>query len=386
MNEEMIIYGQILEKTANIFALDPKWFEDEEIKKAVQYVQECEEKGEQWDFISIGGSPLKKCEAIENAWLGTFEKRREELIEKYKLRETEKIKQLKNTKEMLSRLQALETIGTEKHQMSFNEVLDRSMIEASTRTINSLLGASSGFSDLDKIILGQVPSKFVVVGGYNNHGKTTLAINFMVSALKEKKKCVFFSLEMGDVEIINKAMSTFSGIATRKFMYKNFQQDVSQVYAKCKDWDVLIYNELTDINLIIAKIKELKQKGYEYFYIDYLQNLSMKGKERREILEYSSVAFRVCALQEKVFICALSQIGEASFQDTSGKSGLKGSGDISASSDVTIKVVRNIENGLKDSSFGILVSKNRYGQTGYVECTIYEDSGKIYQIAKLNDV
>ena len=386
MNNELILFGKILakdEKDSDIISINPAWFYDDELRKGLIYIQNCIKKQEEWDYISVCVPSVKKSEALEGASYGLFSKRKKILIQDYKDRKKEVILQSKKDSQIIiNELQKLQMVGNEGENVNVcKNVIAKSFEEASIREVGKLLGSSTGFKYLDKIMLGQVPSKFVVIGGYNNHGKTTLAMNFVVSALKEKEKCVFFSLEMGEVEIVNKAMSIYSDIPTRKFMYKDFQEEVASVYDNCMDWDMLIYNDLTDIDLIIARIKDLKKEGYKNFYIDYLQNLKSKGlNERREILEYASGQLQICALQENVFICGLSQVGEAAFQDTSGKSGLKGSGDISASSDVTIKVIRNVQKGIKDNNFGILVSKHRYGRTCLVECIINEETGKIRQI------
>lgn len=81
---------------------------------------------------------------------------------------------------------------------------------------NVLDGCTTGFNELDSYIYGLIKGKFLVVGGYNNHGKSTLAINFLNSALKAGSRCLFFSLEMEQSEILIKVMACRNEIEINK--------------------------------------------------------------------------------------------------------------------------------------------------------------------------
>jgi len=255
-------------------------------------------------------------------------------------------------------------------------------VSRSKRISGKIEGYHTGFPKLDTILRGQLKGKFWVVAGYNSFGKSTLGINFMVNAAKDGAKTLFFSCEMGREETTARVLACHSGLETRHFIFPTDER-VGEVYDKISRLNMTIIDTVDDVDKICSIIThQAKRKNLDCVYIDYLQNLSSKiYPDRTKLLEYASKKFRVTALQNNIFICAFSQINEESVKTKSLSSGIKGSGDVSSASDVTLKIHRDKDVSTNEFSdyFEIIIWKSRYSKLDTVRCKILPEVGKIYE-------
>jgi replicative DNA helicase len=147
-----------------------------------------------------------------------------------------------------------------------------------------------------------------------------------------------------------------------------------------------ITSSISDFDEIVSLIKQYKSAGMlDCVYIDYIQNItSNKISDERKLLDNVSRAFQQLALKQDVFICCASQMNNEAVKNKVGAtSGSRGSGQISASSNATLRLLREVDDqGQKDDSFGILVQKCRHNATGFVQCTIQEDKGIIRELTQ----
>ena len=85
-------------------------------------------------------------------------------------------------------------------------------IEEASENTNSITGISSGFYALDKLNNGWNPGELIILAARPGMGKTTLALNFMLNAIKQDKRVLKFSLEMTTLELGFKLISTITGL------------------------------------------------------------------------------------------------------------------------------------------------------------------------------
>ena len=78
---------------------------------------------------------------------------------------------------------------------------------------NFVIGISTGFLDLDKLLSGFQNSDLLILAARPSMGKTALAINFAINACVQDKKVGFFSLEMSAEQIAIRMLAVYSGIA-----------------------------------------------------------------------------------------------------------------------------------------------------------------------------
>ena len=90
-------------------------------------------------------------------------------------------------------------------------------IEKLFKNKNAFTGVPSGLSDLDSMTSGFQDSEFIVIGARPSVGKTALALSMASHiAVKERISCAFFSLEMADMAIMQRLISSEARIASNK--------------------------------------------------------------------------------------------------------------------------------------------------------------------------
>ncbi len=81
------------------------------------------------------------------------------------------------------------------------------------RSGQTLMGISSGLTDLDAKIGGFQPGQLIVVAGRPAMGKTTFAMSCSIhAALKERKSVLALSLEMSNGQLIDRAVASVGKI------------------------------------------------------------------------------------------------------------------------------------------------------------------------------
>ena len=77
-------------------------------------------------------------------------------------------------------------------------------------------GIPTGFRDLDEVLLGWQPSNLIVVAARPGQGKTAFALGTAThAALHERRPVVFFSMEMGYLELTQRILAAEAGVDSR---------------------------------------------------------------------------------------------------------------------------------------------------------------------------
>ncbi len=255
---------------------------------------------------------------------------------------------------------------------------------------NKLAGISTGFYDLDKKISGLKKSNLMILAARPGMGKSALAMNIAVNvAKKEKKGVLVFNVEMSDIDINNRMISSEGLIDNYKITNGTLEED---------DWNKLAsaISVLTDLPIYIddtagitlqeirAKCRKLKiEQDIGLVIVDYLQlitpNTKRNGTRENEVAEISR-GLKVLAKELKVPVIALSQLSRANEKASRGKekevkepslSDLRDSGAIEQDADSVIFIHRkayydkeNIENS---NLAKLIIAKNRSGSLGEIE-------------------
>jgi len=311
---------------------------------------------------------LRKLEELQVIMKPRIEKAEEGLISVYK-------KELDEIEKELN-------ISIDFDQTGMEAILNKANEARANRKNGKIEGFKTGLPTLDKLLRGQLKGKFIAIAGYNSFGKSSLAINLCQNACEDGANAMFFSLEMGQEEIINRILPIASGIENRHFIYPT-EVSIGLAYDKVMKYKLNIIDSLDDVDKIISLIKEQKAKGRcDVVYLDYMQNLtSSTYPERTKMLEYSAKRFRLLALQENICIVALNQISEDAIKNKNQfSSGIKGSGDVSSASDVTIAIHREKNDSGFTDKYGIEIKKHRYGRVGFISCKISPKTLKITEV------
>ena len=248
--------------------------------------------------------------------------------------------------------------------------------------IDKVTGVPTGFKDLDTYLSGLQPSDFVLVAARPSMGKTAFVLNVAENvAIKQGITTAVFSLEMSNVQLVNRMLSLESTVDADKIRKGRLDSN---------DWGKLIEGaeSIAKSQLIIddtpgISIAELRSKCRKYkmennlglVIIDYLQLMSGNGKTDSRQQEISDISRSLKALAREldVPVVTLSQLSRAVEQRPDHRpmlSDLRESGAIEQDADVVMFLYRddyyNKDTDIKGIA-EIIIAKQRNGPIGTVK-------------------
>lgn len=259
-------------------------------------------------------------------------------------------------------------------------------IEELYRNKNALRGLKTGFKDLDKITAGLQKGDLVIVGARPSMGKTTFAQNIAYNAASINKVGVlFFSMEMGAAEIVDRIISDVSGVDNWQIRTGNLTEDnFSQIEEALSEMgDIPLYIDDRS-GLSISEIRNRARRAkYEHdiglIIIDYLTLIKggdrYKGNRVQEVTEISQ-GLKHLARELNVPVVALAQLNrEVTGRDDPRPvlSDLRESGSIEQDADLVMMLHRvdyyhKHEEGYENTNITeVLIEKHRHGRTGKIE-------------------
>ena len=247
-----------------------------------------------------------------------------------------------------------------------------------------ITGVNSGFNDLDKFTGGWQKSDLVILAARPGMGKTALALNWLVNALKsgENVNAAMFTLEMSKEQLIERLIAAEGRIESTKLRKGDLDEDEQNKLMNAARYihafgNRLVIDETPGITLLELRSRcrrYAREHGLNLIIIDYLQLMSgsvsaQKQSREREISEIS-MGLKALAKELSVPIIALAQLnrGPDSRPDKRPKiSDLRESGSMEQDADQILFVYRDDYYNQQSEYAGkaeVLVSKNRHGETG----------------------
>ena len=266
-------------------------------------------------------------------------------------------------------------------------------IQKAAGNSGGLTGVPTGYHKLDDMTSGWQASDLVIIAGRPAMGKTSFALSMAKNiAADYQVPMAFFSLEMSNVQLVNRLISNCCEIQGSKILNGQLQPD---------EWDRLDkrINGLLGAPLYVddtpgLSVFELRTKarrlvrehGVKIIMIDYLQLMNANGmrfSSRQEEVSTISRSLKGLAKELDVPILALSQLnrGVESREGLEGKrpqlSDLRESGAIEQDADMVLFVHRpeyyhifQDDNGRDLHGMAqIIIAKHRKGATGDVLLT-----------------
>lgn len=176
------------------------------------------------------------------------------------------------------------------------------------------------YSLLDENIGGLVPSGYTIIGAKSGVGKSTLAMNIAYNVAKQGGKVLYFNLEMGKVNLVQRFMCMLSDkLTTYKFNKKKIAEneelsmELVKVSSILKGFDDnLIIDNDSFISEMNKKVRELKP---DLVVIDYLQLMHSENidDEKYRYLAVSKISrnIRQMTLKNKCHVLALVQLNDS---------------------------------------------------------------------------
>lgn len=259
--------------------------------------------------------------------------------------------------------------------------------KAATRT-SGLSGLETGFKDLDKMTSGWQNSDLVIIAARPAMGKTAFVLSMAKNmAVDFKTPVALFSLEMSNVQLVNRLISNVCELDSKKI--KNGQlapYEWEQLDFKIKDlYDAPIYIDDTpslSVFELRTKARRLcREHDVKCIIIDYLQLMNASGMNfgsREQEVSTISRSLKGLAKELNIPIIALSQLNRSveARQGNEGKrpqlSDLRESGAIEQDADMVCFIHRPeyykiMEDPQGNSLVGlaeIIIAKHRNGSVG----------------------
>ncbi len=251
------------------------------------------------------------------------------------------------------RLTGLNDFIDRKKAQKFGDVLDESLkkIQDAIISDNHITGIPSGFIDLDKVTHGWQESDLIILAARPGMGKTALAIRLVAeTAIKNNIPCAFFSLEMSNIQLIQRIQAGESLTYLEKIRSGELS---SESYEKVKSASQKMSSAPLYIDDTPAlKLIELRAKvynlivryGIKMFVVDYIQLMDSTGNTRNEEVGRISRGLKAIAKEFNMPVIALSQLSRA-VENRGGEkrpqlSDLRESGDIEQDADLVIFLYR----------------------------------------------
>lgn len=265
-----------------------------------------------------------------------------------------------------------------------------SRMEKASKQEGNISGIPSGFMALDKITSGWQKSDLVIIAARPAMGKTAFVLSMCKNmAVGFKIPCALFSLEMSNVQLVNRLIMNVCEIEGDKIKTgKLTKAEWRQLETKINDLKgAPIYVDdtpsLSILELRSKARKLVREHGVQIIIIDYLQLMNANGMNfgsREQEVSLISRNLKGLAKELDIPIIALSQLnrGVESRQGVDGKkpqlSDLRESGSIEQDADMVCFIHRPEYYHIYDDGNGndlrgmgtIIVAKHRNGATDEV--------------------
>lgn len=248
-------------------------------------------------------------------------------------------------------------------------------------------GTPTGFSDLDKVIVGFNAGDLVLIGARPGMGKTSFAMNIATAAAKKTgKKVAVFSLEMSCEQIVTRMLSSEAMVDSYALRSGSITDedwsklaDTAGTLAEC---DILV-DDTTGITVTGMKAKLRREKNLGMVVIDYLQLMQSDRHIDNRVQEVSDISrnLKLMAKELAVPVICCAQLSRAPESRTGNRpqlSDLRDSGAIEQDADIVMFLYRpdyytSTQGGDRKEEVPaqniaeVIVAKNRHGSTGNIE-------------------
>lgn len=305
------------------------------------------------------------------------------VIENYKEREIKKLKD-SNLDDIEDKIRELKNINiSSSSQDTISEDFCKELERIFTHQPDLSL-IKTDFSGIDAKIRGFGNSELIIIGARPAMGKSTIALNIAYNMAKSKKKVLFFSLEMAELELHKRLVKVVSG-------YDDFYNLTQEQFNKLVTISRRIKSNLplkiidkgeNTIEDIFLQSRKAKDRGeLDAVFIDHISILKSKKqfKSRYEELSDVSRKLKIMAKDLNVPVVALCQLNrgiEKEENKTPTMADLRDSGSLEADADLIcfihrpeyyIEMKGNEPSPEQRGQAFFIVSKNRRGAVGKIE-------------------
>jgi len=256
----------------------------------------------------------------------------------------------------------------------------------------SLLGASTGYKDLDGKLQGLQKGDLIIVAARPSMGKTALAMNIVENFILNKEipgGVLVFSLEMPAESLTTRLLASNAKIDQQKVRSASMNQTDLKKFmessSKLKDLPLYIDDSSMlspmELRARARRIARQEPKGLSLIVVDYLQLMQLPASQENRVNQISEISrsLKMLAKELNVPVIALSQLNRAVEQRPNKRpimADLRDSGAIEQDADVILFIYRD-EVYNEDSEEGnkaeIIIGKQRNGPIGKINLTFLKE-------------
>lgn len=257
-----------------------------------------------------------------------------------------------------------------------------------SKTKNIVTGVPTGFIDLDTMTTGFHESEFVIIAARPSIGKTTFALNIAAhQAIHKKIPVGFFSLEMPDLDIIDRILASEAHLDSKK-LRNGFLSlaDLTSLRDVVPDlYEAPLYiDDTPNIKLFDLRAQARRMKSNQDIQILFVDYISLLGHENPYLPRHEQVAdmsrsLKALARELKIPIVALSQLTRITEdKKIPSLADLRESGSLEQDADLVIFLHRqrrseqDTKDALSSSSAietDLIIGKQRKGPVGTIKLT-----------------
>ncbi len=281
---------------------------------------------------------------------------------------------------------------------ALQDTLDQ--LEALYGSDGEITGVETGYVDLDSMLLGLQPSNLLVVAARPGAGKTAWALGAAANvAMVARRPVMFFSMEMGTLELTKRLLSGESRVELRKLQTGKIREEewtrLSHAVGRLAETPLLIDdNPHCTVMEMRAKARRTKARYGDLglVVVDYLQLMTPSTTRRTENRQVEvaeiSRGLKILARELECPVVALSQLNrqlEYRQDKRPMLADLRESGSLEQDSDVVIFLYRDeIYNPESDQrgTAEIIVAKHRNGPTGVTRLAFLDHFTKFANMAR----
>ena len=245
------------------------------------------------------------------------------------------------------------------------------------------IGMQTGFSGLDRVLVGMGKGDLIIVGARPGMGKTSLTLNIAANtALRTDKAVCIFSLEMTTEQLATRLLSSEALVDSFKLRSGTVNEDdwdkLGHASAKLAGCNILI-NDTPGMTVSGMKSQLRRVKNLGLVVIDYLGLMQSEEKTENRAVEVGKITTKLKEMAKEfgVPIITCAQLNRESEKQKSVESrrpslsNLRDSGSIEQDADVVLFIYRPGEyekdDPEKQTQAEIIIAKNRHGSQGTVK-------------------
>lgn len=184
---------------------------------------------------------------------------------------------------------------------------------------DEVTGTPTGYTDLDRLLAGLQPGALIVIGARPGMGKTALALGIAAhAAIREKLPVLFFSLEMGHMEITQRLIAAEARVDSSKMRTGRLADSdwskITKAIGRLGEGTMWIDdNPAVSLMEIRSKARRLQDRVGQplgLVVVDYLQLMQGRGSAESRQVEVAEISrgLKVLARELGAPVLALSQL------------------------------------------------------------------------------